>query len=263
MGVHIVIAATLLAGGLVSNPDWVRKPDGEAVAEAYPGLAGFLKIEGRATLACAVADTGATRSCEVVFEQPAKLGFGEAALKLAKDFQMRPLTVSGAPIDGGAVRIPFTFKQPADEPETADARPDKPTQAALDLANRLLAETGVIDQATPDLRRGMAAMDYAVDSDIDPRLWERAVKAYAEAYRETLPAIRDRMAELMAESFTEAQLTEFVRLAASPEARADMARAIAPLTDLVINDVVLDTLRNRARARFCAEVDCTSAAATP
>jgi TonB family protein len=264
LGAYIVIAAILLAGDLVSNPDWVRKPDGAAVAEAYPGLAGFLKIEGRATVACAVADTGATRNCEVIFERPARLGFGQAALKLAKDFQMRPLTVSGVPIDGGAVRIPLAFKLPADEPATTDAGASKPTASALGLAHKLLANSGVIDEVAPDLRRAIATMDYTVDPGIDPKVWQRAVQAYDAAYRETLPAISDRLADLLAETFTEAQLARLAEVGATPGGKADLARLTRPVIELMtLDSVLLEMVRRRAHDRFCAEIDCIGSPAVP
>jgi protein TonB len=47
-----------------------------------------------------------------VSEDPADYGFGDAALKIAKTFKMKPQTKDGAPVDGGQVRIPIRWVLP-------------------------------------------------------------------------------------------------------------------------------------------------------
>lgn len=71
-----------------------------------------MNTEGRATISCTVTAKGTLESCEVQAEEPADMGFGEAALRMSKLFRMRPKTQDGAPVEGGSVRIPIRFNLP-------------------------------------------------------------------------------------------------------------------------------------------------------
>lgn len=102
---------------VVTNPDWARRPTGDEVGRYYPEAAWREGVEGAATLSCRVEVTGSLKACAVVSETPAGAGFGDAALRLAPHFKMRPMTVNGQPVDGGSVRIPLAFRLPA-EPES-------------------------------------------------------------------------------------------------------------------------------------------------
>ena len=97
---------------MLTNPDWMRKPTGEDVARYYPDRAQRMEVEGRASLSCRVSARGTLEGCTVTSEEPADVGFGDAAMKLSKLFKMRPSTKDGQPTDGGQVRIPIVFKLP-------------------------------------------------------------------------------------------------------------------------------------------------------
>jgi len=99
---------------VVTQPDWVRKPNGEDVARYYPQGAQMKGLAGRATIECQVVAAGALSSCRVLEESPADEGFGEAALKLGPLFKMRPATKNGVPVDGGIIRIPIRFELPGE-----------------------------------------------------------------------------------------------------------------------------------------------------
>jgi protein TonB len=92
---------------LIEHPNWVRKPTGEDVARFYPPDAKKRHINGAAAIACTVTDEGLLTACQVLAEKPPGLGFGEAALKMAPIFRMRPTSKDGQPVAGGAVQIPF------------------------------------------------------------------------------------------------------------------------------------------------------------
>jgi TonB family protein len=110
-------AANPAAPGLVTQPDWAQRPTGEDVARYYPAQAVKLGVSGGATIGCRVSQTGRLEHCAVLGEDPAQYGFGPAALKLSRHFQMRPMSRDGAPTSGGEVRIPILFRAPGDQPQ--------------------------------------------------------------------------------------------------------------------------------------------------
>ena len=78
----------------------------------YPDRASRMEVEGRATLSCTVNARGTLEGCSILSEDPADMGFGDAAQKMSRLFKMRPQTKDGQPVDGGTVRIPIRFVLP-------------------------------------------------------------------------------------------------------------------------------------------------------
>jgi len=97
---------------VITQPDWSRKPDAEALSRYYPERASRMSIEGTATISCTVNARGTLDNCSVVSETPPEAGFGDATLKASKLFKMKPLSKDGAPVDGGTVRIPLRWVLP-------------------------------------------------------------------------------------------------------------------------------------------------------
>ncbi|MDF2899984.1 MAG: TonB protein [Phenylobacterium sp.] len=102
--------------GVVTNPDWLRRPTGEEVAGYYPVAAMRDGLEGKATIQCVVTRTGMLEHCMIVSETPPGAGFGQAAVAMTSVFRMKPMTVDGEVVEGGTVRLPIRFALPS-EPE--------------------------------------------------------------------------------------------------------------------------------------------------
>ena len=121
--------ATAPARHVVTNPDWLVRPDGELLARYYPEAAARIASPGRVVISCTVGVDAALHDCSVVSETPEGLHFGEAGLKIAPFLQMKPATVDGVPV-ARTVRIPLNFSVAPDSrgftPQPPGAAPYAP-----------------------------------------------------------------------------------------------------------------------------------------
>lgn len=92
----------------ITNPRWLRRPAN--LAAYYPRRAIPREIEGEVVLDCRVLTTG-DLSCSIVSESPANWGFGQAALRIARDHRMAPAMRDGVPVEGRyRMRVPFELR---------------------------------------------------------------------------------------------------------------------------------------------------------
>lgn len=93
----------------LTQPDWAARPSASDIADLYPSAAASGLISGQVTLHCRTTVSGRLAECFVTDESPLGFGFGEAAIKMAERFRMKPATENGVPVGGQRVTIPMTF----------------------------------------------------------------------------------------------------------------------------------------------------------
>ncbi|MDQ2860246.1 MAG: energy transducer TonB [Pseudomonadota bacterium] len=92
-----------------TNPDWLKKPDPDALRAVWPAHAWLAGISGRAEIGCMVNVRGLAEDCAVISETPPGEEFGAAALLLAPSFLFRPAMGPAGPVRS-SVNIPINFK---------------------------------------------------------------------------------------------------------------------------------------------------------
>lgn len=88
----------------ITMPDWVRRPSSADLSRHFPRAAARDHLAGSVVLTCAVNASGRLVDCNA--DDPGD--FGQAALRMAPLFQMRP-TQNGVSVAGGQIRIPIQF----------------------------------------------------------------------------------------------------------------------------------------------------------
>lgn len=81
----------------------------DPIAELFPAAARAKNVGGVVQMNCLAQTDGTLSGCKIVSECPVGLGFGDATLKVAPYFKMRPKTVQGRPV-ASRVIIPIAWK---------------------------------------------------------------------------------------------------------------------------------------------------------
>ena len=95
---------------VITNPDWVQRPNGADLARFYPDRALEREITGSATIQCTVRENGSLTDCSVLDESPSGAGFGRATIQAATRYRMRPQTRDGAPVGGARVNVTIRWQ---------------------------------------------------------------------------------------------------------------------------------------------------------
>jgi Gram-negative bacterial TonB protein C-terminal len=108
----------------VYDPIWVRRVNPAYVATLFPAAAAKAGLKsGRAQVECTVQHDGTLKDCVVSSEDPAGMGFGDAALTIASVMAMNPWTSQGTPVDGARIRLPLRLELPAEGPAATPTQP--------------------------------------------------------------------------------------------------------------------------------------------
>jgi len=91
----------------ILTPRWLQRPSN--LARYYPRRAIAMEMEGEVVLDCLVSTAGAL-NCTVASETPPSWGFGEAALRMAREHRMEPAQRDGVAVEGRhRMRVPFNL----------------------------------------------------------------------------------------------------------------------------------------------------------
>jgi TonB family protein len=103
-------------------PRWTLTLTPTAADQLFPAAARAAKLEtGVGVVDCGITNEGRLADCRVAREDPAGLGFGEAALKAAGAIAMNPWTEDGRPMEGHRVAVPIRLKLQTEAPPPAAA----------------------------------------------------------------------------------------------------------------------------------------------
>lgn len=126
-----------------TNPSWASVPTLEDMEEAFPTLAGAMRLDADVDLQCVAQPDGDLGQCRVMSATPEGLGFERAGLALSSRFRVNPGRINGEPVPSSvAFRVRFrsrAFEVPA--PWTG-AEPDP---------ERLAAMRAIVDAAASEL----------------------------------------------------------------------------------------------------------------
>ena len=110
VAVHFTNPSTPAAAPQVMHPDWVVLPDVDRTARLFPPAASQAGVRtGVARVDCQVGEDGALNACKLVSEEPAGMGFGEAALAAAPAMHANLWSRDGLRTPGAHVVAPLRF----------------------------------------------------------------------------------------------------------------------------------------------------------
>ena len=274
--VVVPIAVSLWAGAafgapaptVISMPDWVRKPTAEELEDAYPKVAQFLTLDGRAMINCEISAQGLAQNCTVESEAPTGMRFGEAAISLSRTFQMKPMVVDGKPVGGGRVRVPIRFIYPRAEDElalVADTAPaTTPAPKSLDLARRITA-VELPDFASHFIAAQMRENTKNQFAGLSLTPQEQAgIDDYIAALAGAVPALAEARAQRLASRLSDRDLAAIATFMETGPGRAYAAALASSGKDAAADlERVWAGVRKSTAEAFCRDHDCPPPISAP
>jgi TonB family protein len=145
----LVLPGVGQAAGQDRPVDWLKKPTENDFLAVFPRAALMAGIGGSATVNCIATLQSTLRDCHVRSEDPPGMGFGEAALVLTRQLQMRPAIKNGVPVED-RVNIPIHFpKLPADVAARFLPQKQPPFGSRLHDSSSEAANRGGVRQGSP------------------------------------------------------------------------------------------------------------------
>jgi TonB family protein len=249
-------APARVGANVITQPDWLRRPDGAAMAEHYPKLATALGIAGYSVLSCTVGAEGQLTDCRANEERPKGLGFGRAAVELSSLFRMRPMTLNGRPVDGGKINIPIRFQLPTDD---ALREPPAPvSDEAAKQALRLVDSSRMFEQTLGSYEARAREIE-TLDPNVPPALGREAADDMRQAIRAHKDDFRTAWSRAYASVFSDGELSALADFYGSPAAAARRTAAFSAGQSLVDKEY-LRNVTTAAHRAFCAKAACDTAA---
>jgi TonB family protein len=249
--------------GAIANPDWIRRPTGEEMANNYPRVAQLLGLDGRAVIVCEVTLQGTTTNCVVKSETPVGMGFGEAAISLSDFFRMKPMTVDGAPVAGGRVTVPMGFMVPRPEDTAAAAAGSQPAPSpkALELARRIVGVSYSADTIRMYVAQTRTAIGQQFANMSLTEQEQAAIDEYVTAVAGAMPVVAEIRAQRLASSLSEADLAAVDNFVESSAGRAYAAAEVSQSSHSP-EDMgrIWASVRKEASRTYCLKYACGSAA---
>lgn len=247
--------------GDISKPSWTSVPSADDLSREYPRLALTMNISGQALILCQAEPDGRVDECRIGGENPAGLGFGAAALRLAAYFTMNPARVDGKPVKS-RINIPIRFALGQD---TQTVEPETPapasSPAALEWARKIVAAQNYPERIRAQLAPTLNQMSAGVVVDGDARSGERALDALRQGLEDTIAEQMELRARHIAGTMSEADLRATAAYLDTPAGKAWMAADTQ--TDAIASTSFRARLAQASRARLCAQIACPPAPPTP